>query len=98
MGSIRKLKKEIDAKVYELISDCFTYSELYPDKKSDEVASIISDTVHFRNDLIHRVNNPDPAADPKGVKAHYQLIKKDLNAGVDKLCERLSSVSKKKKK
>jgi hypothetical protein len=44
------------------------------------------------------VNNPDPAADPKGVKAHYQLINKDLNAGIDKLCERLSSVSKKKKK
>ncbi|MCX6334586.1 MAG: hypothetical protein NT092_09825 [Bacteroidia bacterium] len=98
MGSIRKLKKEIDSKVYEVISDCFTFSELYPDNKPDEVSGIISDAVNFRNDLIHRINNPDPSADPKGVNAHYQLINKDLVGGVDKLCDRLSSVSKKKKK
>ncbi len=98
MGSIRKLKKVIDSKVYEVISDCFTYSELFPDKKTDDVSGIISDAVNFRNDLIHRINNPDPSGDPKGVKAHYQLINRDLVAGVDSLCERLSSVSKKKKK
>jgi hypothetical protein len=98
MGSIRKLKKEIDSRVYEVISDCFTYSELNPGKKSDEVSGIISDAVNFRNDLMHRVNNPDKTADPKGIKAHYQLINNDLVAGSDKLFERLSSVSSKKKK
>jgi hypothetical protein len=98
MGSIRKLKKEIDSQIYEVISDCFTYSELYPDMKSDEVSGIISDAVNLRNDLIHRVNNPDPMADIKGIKAHYQLVNSDLNSNVEKLCERLSSVSKKKKK
>jgi hypothetical protein len=98
MGSIRKLKKEIDSKVYEVISDCFTFSELYPDNKADEISGIISDAVNFRNDLMHRVNNPDREMDPKGIKAHYQLINQDLNAGSDKLFERLSSVSKKKKK
>jgi hypothetical protein len=98
MGSIRKLKKEIDSEVYEVISDCLTYSEVHPDKKPDDISGIISDAVNFRNDLMHRVNNPDPSGDPKGVKVHYQLIKRDLSAGIDSLCERLSSVSKKKKK
>jgi hypothetical protein len=98
MGSIRKLKKMIDSRVYEVISDCFIYSELHPDKKPEEVSGIISDAVNFRNDLIQRVNNPDPSADPKGVKAHYQLINNDLAGGVDKLCDRLSSLSKKKTK
>ena len=97
MASIRQLKKEIDSKVYELISDSFTYSELYPEKKADEVSAIISDAVNFRNDLIHRVNNPDPGADSRGVKAHYQLVNRDLVTGIDKLFERLSSLSKKKK-
>lgn len=98
MGSIRKLKKQIDSKVYEIISDCFTFTEIHHDGKPDDVSGIISDAVNLRNDLIHRVNNPDPAGDPKSVKAHYQLINQDLASGVDKLCERLSSVSKKKKK
>lgn len=98
MASIRELKKEIDSRIYEVISDCFTFSELHPDNKSDEISGIISDACNFRNDLIHRVNNPDREADPKGKKAHYQLVNKDLDSGADKLFERLSSVSKKKKK
>jgi hypothetical protein len=98
MGSIRKLKKEIDSKVYEIVSDCMTFSELHPDIKPDEISGIISDSVNFRNDLVHRVNNPDRELDPRGIKAHYHLINKDLEAGSDKLFERLSSVSKKKKK
>ncbi len=98
MASIRELKKEIDSRVYEVLSDCFTFSALHPDNKSDEISEIISDACNLRNDLILRVNNPDREADPKGIKAHYQLVNKDLNTGTDKLFERLSSLSKKKKK
>lgn len=98
MGSIRRLKKQIDTRVYEILSDCFTFSEIHPPAKSGELDGIISDAVNFRNDLMHRVNNPDPAGDPRGIKAHYQQINRDLDTGVDKLCERLSSVTKKKKK
>lgn len=98
MGSIRKLKKQIDTRVYEILSDCFTFSEIHPGAGSGDLDEIISDVVNFRNDLIHRVNNPDPDGDQRGIKTHYQLISRDLNAGVDKLCERLSSVTMKKKK
>ncbi|MBG0858925.1 MAG: hypothetical protein IQL11_05435 [Bacteroidales bacterium] len=98
MANIRRLKKAIDSRVYEVISDCFTYSELHPDNNPDEVTGIISDAVNFRNDLFHRVNNPSREHDPGGIKAHYQQVNKDLDSGVDKLFERLSSVSKKKKK
>jgi hypothetical protein len=98
MGNIRKLKKEIDSRIFEIISDCFTFSELKPQEKPDEISAIISDAVNFRNDLMHRVNHPDRESDPKQLKAHYQLINSDLVAGSDKLFERLSSVSKKKKK
>jgi hypothetical protein len=98
MGSIRKLKKDIDSRLYEVISDCFTFSEVHSDEKSDEISDLISDAVNFRNGLIHRINNPDKEIDPKGLKAHYQLINKELNSGSDSLFERLSSLSKKKKK
>jgi hypothetical protein len=98
MANIRHFKKAIDSQVYEVISDCFTWTELNPGKKSDEVQGIISDAVTLRNDLINRINNPDSSADPKEVKAHYHLIGKDLASGVDSLFSRLSSVSMKKKK
>ena len=98
MASVKKLKKDIDNQVFELISDCFNYSELHPEDKSDEVSGIITEAVNLRNDLIARVNNPDGKDEPKIVKKYYQAITADMISGVDQLFKRLSSVSKKKKK
>jgi hypothetical protein len=98
MANIRSLKKQIDSQIYSVISDCFTFSTLYPEDEPEEISGIISDAVNLRNELINRVNNTVKETDPKGIKAHYQIVNRELDAGVDKLCERLSSVSKKRKK
>jgi hypothetical protein len=97
MASVRELKKDIDYLVFEVISDCFVYSNIHPDNKSDELSTLISDSVEFRNDLIARVNNPDGKDNPKIVKAYYKTVEKDLITGVDRLFERLSALSSKKK-
>ena len=97
MASIRELKKDIDYLVFEVISDCFVFSGVHPDNKSDELSQIITDAVNFRNDLIARVNNPDGKDNTKIVKAYYKSVEKDLISGVDKLFKRLSSLTGKKK-
>jgi hypothetical protein len=97
MASIRELKKDIDYLVFEVVSDCLVYSNLYPENESDEISVLISDAVEFRNDLIARVNNPDGKDNPKIVKSYFKTVEKDLIAGVDKLFERLSNLSSKKK-
>jgi hypothetical protein len=96
MASIRELKKDIDYLVFEVISDCFVYSGVHPENKSEELSAIIDDAVNFRNDLISRVNNPDGKDNPKILKAYYKSVEKDLLTGVDKLFDRLSSLTKKK--
>ena len=95
MASIRDLKKDIDYLIYEVISDCFVFSNVHPDVKTDELSAIVSDAVDLRNDLIARVNNPDGKDNPKIVKAYYQAVKKDLQSGVDDLFTRLSDLTKK---
>jgi hypothetical protein len=97
MASIRELKKDIDYLIYEVISDCFVYSNIHPDNKTDELSALISEAVEFRNDLIARVNNPDGKDNPKIVKAYYKSVQKDLLTGVDKYFERLSAISAMKK-
>lgn len=97
MASVRNLKKDIDYLVFEVISDCFVYSEIHPDSKNDEVSAIINDAVNLRNDLIARVNNPDGKDNPKILKSFYRDVEKDLLTGVDALFERLSGLSSKKK-
>jgi hypothetical protein len=98
MASVKKLKKDIDNQIFELIADCFIFSELHPEDKSDEISGIITEAVSLRNDLIARANNPDGKDDPKIVKKYYQAITADMISGVDKLFKRLSAASKKKKK
>jgi hypothetical protein len=93
MASVRELKKDIDYLIFEVISDCFVYSGVHPENKSDELSAIISDSVTFRNELIARVNNPDGKDNPKIVKAYYKAVEKDLITGVDKLFDRLSTLS-----
>ena len=97
MASIRELKKDIDYLIFEVISDCFVYSNVHPENKTDELSILISDAVEFRKDLIARVNNPDGKDNPKIVKAYYKTVEKDLLTGIDKLFERLSALSAKKK-
>jgi hypothetical protein len=96
MSSIRNLKKYIDYLVFEVISDCFTYSEINTENQ-EEVSAIISDAVNLRNDLIARVNNPDGKDNPKILKAYFKVVEKDLLSGVDSLFDRLSALSAKKK-
>ncbi len=98
MANIRNLKKDIDNQVFSIIADCLLYSGLYPDNKNEEVSDIIEDAVSLRNDLFARINNPDGKDNPAVVKKYYSAIKNDLAEGTDKLCQRLSAVSKKKKK
>ena len=58
MANIRTLKKEIDTCVYEVISDCLTYSALNPEKNQDDVSSLISEAVMLRNNLFRKINAP----------------------------------------
>jgi hypothetical protein len=97
MASVRELKKDIDYLIFEVISDCFVYSNLHPDNKTDELTELIAEAVEFRNDLIARVNNPDGKDNAKIVRAYYKSISKDLLEGVDNLFEKLSALSAKKK-
>lgn len=97
MSSRRDLKKDIDFLVFEVISDCFAYSQVNPDKNAGEVSGIIADAVNLRNDLIARVNHPDGKDNPKILKSFYKTVEKDLMEGVHALFERLSALSATKK-
>jgi hypothetical protein len=97
MSSVRKLKKDIDYLIFEVISDCFNFGSLHPEEKAEEVTDIISDAVVLRNDLIRRVNNPERYEDHKVVKSHFKTVEKDLIVGADKLFGRLSALHGKEK-
>ena len=89
MASIRRIKKDIDYLVGEVLSDCYTFMYLYPEKKHEEAVVIIQDTVNLRNELIERTRKIDGKS-----KAHFRTIFEDLLKGVDALFGRISELTK----
>ena len=90
MATIRSIKKDIDYLTGEVISDCFTFMYLYPEKKREETMDIINDAADLRNTLRERVN-----AKPEGkAKQHFNAIFQDLLKGVDEQFKRISELTK----
>ena len=91
MAKKRDVKKDIAYLTYEVIADSFAALELYPDRKQEEILSIIDDAVKNSNDLMERVNQKN-IAKGKAIKQHFQKIYEDLIKGADDQFSRLSKV------
>lgn len=94
MASVRNIKKNIDCLIMKVIADCFSFGSDYPDKNPEKVTEIISEAVALRNDLIRRVNNPEKSDNPRDVKNHFNLLKKDLCLKIEQLLGQLNDLSK----
>jgi hypothetical protein len=83
MTSRRRLKKEIDYVVSDLILDCITYTNLYQKPNDSEAMEIVQGTLIMRNELRDLANHPEKRDETESVKSHYDNIAKTLIGGVD---------------
>ena len=94
MASLRKLKREIDYLVSEVISDCYACLAINSKCDKGAVFGIIEDAVELRNNLFDKANRPAEKHNPHLVKKHYRQLIEEMFDGVDKLFVRLSEVCK----
>ena len=83
MTSRRRIKKEIDYVISDLVVDCFTYISLYKKPNDEETLQIVQNTLELRNELRDRANHPEKKADSLSVKAHYDQIAQSLIGGIN---------------
>jgi len=83
MTSRRRLKKEIDYVVSDLILDCFTYTSLYQKPNDPETLEIVQGALVLRNELRDLTNHPEKKGESETVKSHYDNIAATLIGGVD---------------
>jgi len=96
MAKKKNVKKDIEYLTFEVVSDCFSALELYPERKKDEIFDIINDAVKSGNNLMERVNQKN-IGDKKVIKQHYREIYADLLKGADEQFTRLSKIISAKK-
>lgn len=78
MASIRKLKKDINALTYDLLSKCYSIKSYEPDIRDEAFDEVIRKIVYLRNDLILRTNHPENDAESENLGTHYRKVKEDL--------------------
>jgi hypothetical protein len=94
MTTKRRLKKEIDYVVSDLILDCFTYANLYQKPNDEAVHEIVEGTLILRNELRDLANHPERRAETESMKSHYDNIAKTLIGGVNEGYEKLGKMVK----
>lgn len=93
MTTRRRIKKEIDYIVSDLILDCFAYANYA--KKPDDAATmnIVTDTLSLRNQLRSRANHPEKRSETHSVKAFYDKLARELIEGVDSGYDKLGQLA-----
>jgi len=84
MTTKRRLKKEIDYVVSDLILDSMTYANLYQKPDDKEALQIVKDTMELRNKLRDMANHPEQKNNTESAKTYYDNIAKTLIENVDK--------------
>lgn len=89
MASIRRIKRDIDYLTSEVLSDCYLFMYLYPEKQHEAAVAIMQDAAILHNSLKERTRNIEGKA-----KVHFRIIFEDLLKGVDGLFRRISELTK----
>jgi hypothetical protein len=90
MASIRKLKKEMNTVLSDIIEDCYACQLNSDDKTSAKAEKIIDEAIATFDDLIaklHEKDVEDPKAHLKGIRATL----KDQSAALSDKISKLSS-------
>ncbi len=93
MASLRKLKRDIDYLMDEVVTDSYLSLYFRPEHK-DGVVKIIQDAVELRNSLYDRANSPVEKKNRSLVRKHYAAVRRDMFTGIDALFVRLSEIAK----
>ena len=92
MTTRRRLKKEIDYVISDLVLDCMTYAHLNNKPNDEETLAIVQDTMTMRNKLRDDVNHPEQKDNKQSTKSYYNHIAKTLLEGVDQGYKRLGKI------
>jgi methionyl-tRNA synthetase len=74
MASIRTLKKDLNYLSYELLTEAFAYKHFHSDMEEKKFDEAIRNLVKIRNEILGKINHPEPFESPAEQKQHYRNI------------------------
>lgn len=93
MASVKRLKKDIDYLVEEVVTDCYLSIYFHSERK-EQIVGVMNKAVELRNELFGRINRPAEPKNKSLVAKHYAQIRRDMFSGIDELFTELSELNK----
>ncbi len=94
MASIKELKKDINFLTSEVVETCLLKLSFDKDANSEDLYNIIEDFIDFRNETIHKLNNPEESDKKASLKKYYNTIFNQFLEKVNLSFEKLNNSSK----
>lgn len=92
MANLRKLKKEIDYCLEEVVFDCDMAICFQPSKEA-EIFAVMQEAVALRNTLFSKAMNPAEPHNASLVRKHYAALRAEADAAFDGLFDKLSKIN-----
>lgn len=84
MASVRKLKKEVNDMVFDVVEECYSI-QLYDESKTEVTDKFIEEAVVFLNAMISKINSAKS-------KEEYRQIVKECEEQAESWIEKLNSL------
>ncbi|MFP4065199.1 MAG: hypothetical protein ACLFN2_07500 [Bacteroidales bacterium] len=93
MASKKTLKKDINFLVDEVVGTCLMRQEMHPNDKEEQkkMDEKIKEMLHFREEMITRVNKPDIKENAQTLKSYYHGLYEELLDKVNGVFDELGS-------
>lgn len=92
MANLRKLKKQIDYCLEEIVFDC-DMAICFQPSKEEQIMQLMQEAVAVRNALFTKVMNPAEPHNRSLVRKHYAALRRETAAAFEELVEKLSAIN-----
>lgn len=92
MANLRKLKKQIDYCLEEIVFDC-DMAICFQPSKEEQIMQLMQEAVELRNTLFTKVMNPAEPHNASLVRKHYAALRCEIAAAFEELVAKLSAIN-----
>lgn len=92
MANLRRLKKDIDYCLEELVFDC-DMAICFHSSKEKEIFEVMQEGVALRNELFKKAMNPAEPHNRSLVRKHYAALRREISGAFGEKFEKLSKIT-----
>ncbi len=98
MASKRKLKKDVDQVIYEIVAECYSFMDIYPKSDHEKAYDLADKALDLQDETITKINQLDKNFSTKETKQHFSELRKDFIQRAEELFKVVDALFEEKEK